>query len=84
MNDLRRIDVNLIVVLDAILAERNLTRAGDAVGLSQSAVSGALNRLRQQYSDELLVRSGRGFELTDKARITASSNQSHARNRAAL
>jgi DNA-binding transcriptional LysR family regulator len=68
VNDLRRIDVNLIVVLDAILAERNLTRAGDAVGLSQSAVSGALNRLRQQYSDELLVRSGRGFELTDKAR----------------
>ena len=67
MTDLRRIDVNLIVVLDAILTEMNLTRAGEAVGMSQPAVSGALARLRQQYGDPLLVRKGRVFELTELA-----------------
>lgn len=67
MTDLRRIDVNLIVVLDAILNEMNLTRAGEVVGMSQPAVSGALARLRQQYGDPLLVRKGRVFELTERA-----------------
>jgi DNA-binding transcriptional LysR family regulator len=67
MTDLRRIDVNLIVVLDAILTEMNLTRAGEVVGMSQPAVSGALARLRQQYGDPLLVRKGRIFELTELA-----------------
>jgi DNA-binding transcriptional LysR family regulator len=67
MTDLRRIDVNLIVVLDAILAEMNLTRAGEAVGMSQPAVSGALARLRQQFDDPLLIRKGRQFELTPLA-----------------
>ncbi len=67
MTDLRRIDVNLIVVLGAILTEMNLTRAGEAVGMSQPAVSGALARLRQQYGDPLLVRKGRVFELTERA-----------------
>lgn len=67
MTDLRRIDVNLIVVLDAILTEMNLTRAGEVVGMSQPAVSGALARLRQQYGDPLLVRKGRVFELTERA-----------------
>ncbi|MEY4434273.1 MAG: hypothetical protein RIR16_313 [Actinomycetota bacterium] len=67
MTDLRKIDVNLIVVLDAILNELNLTRAGEAVGMSQPAVSGALARLRQQFDDPLLVRNGRSFELTEAA-----------------
>lgn len=67
MTDLRKIDVNLIVVLDAILNELNLTRAGEAVGMSQPAVSGALARLRQQFDDPLLVRNGRSFELTEVA-----------------
>jgi DNA-binding transcriptional LysR family regulator len=65
--DLRRVDVNLIVVLDAILRERNLTHAGDAVGMTQPAVSGALARLRQQFNDPLLIRQGRSFELTPLA-----------------
>ena len=68
MTDLRKVDINLIVVLDAILAEKNLTRAGDVVGMTQPSVSGALARLRQQFDDPLLVRAGRGFELTPKAR----------------
>lgn len=66
MTDLRRVDVNLIVVLDAILSEKNLTRAGELIGMTQPAVSGALARLRQQFDDPILVRSGRGFELTPK------------------
>lgn len=65
--DLRSVDINLIVVLDAILSERNLTRAGELIGMTPPAVSGALARLRQQYNDPLLVRSGRGFELTARA-----------------
>lgn len=67
MTDLRRIDVNLIAVLDAILTEMNLTRAGEMVGMTQPAVSGALARLRQQFDDPILVRVGRSFELTEKA-----------------
>ena len=65
--DLRSVDVNLIVVLDAILSEKNLTRAGELTGMTPPAVSGALARLRQQYDDPLLVRVGRGFELTPRA-----------------
>jgi len=67
VTDLRRIDMNLISVLDAILTEMNLTRAGEMVGMTQPAVSGALARLRQQFDDPLLVRVGRGFVLTEKA-----------------
>ncbi|AWR20683.1 LysR family transcriptional regulator [Aurantimicrobium photophilum] len=66
MTDLRKVDINLIVVLDAILSERNLTRAGELIGMTQPAVSGALARLRQQYDDPILVRVGRGFELTPR------------------
>ena len=64
MPDVRRVDANLIVVLDAILIEKNLTRAGERIGMTQPAVSGALARLRQQFDDALLVRVGRGYELT--------------------
>ncbi|UFS58779.1 LysR family transcriptional regulator [Subtercola endophyticus] len=67
MTDLKRVDANLIVVLDAILIDRNLTRAGDRIGMTQPAVSGALARLRQQFDDALLVRVGRSYELTPKA-----------------
>lgn len=66
MTDLRKVDVNLIVVLDAILTEKNLTRAGEMVGMTQPSVSGALTRLRRQLDDQLLIRSGRGFELTPR------------------
>ncbi|MFT4288603.1 LysR family transcriptional regulator [Nocardioides sp.] len=61
-------DPNLVVVLDAVLAERNLTRAGERLGMTQPAVSAALARLRRQFDDALLVRTGRVFELTPTAR----------------
>jgi len=67
VTDLKRIDLNLLVVLDAILNEMNLTRAGEVVGMSQPAVSGALSRLRVQFDDELLERKGRKYQLTPVA-----------------
>lgn len=54
-----RLDLNLLVALDALLAERNITRAAERVHLSQSAMSGALARLREYFGDELLVQAGR-------------------------
>jgi LysR family nod box-dependent transcriptional activator len=67
VTDIRKLDLNLVVVLEALLAERNLTRAGERVGMTQPAVSSALTRLRELYDDPLLEREGRGFVLTPRA-----------------
>jgi len=64
---LREVDANLLLSLHALLEERNLTHAGARMTMSQPAMSGALARLRKHFDDELLVRSGRGFELTPLA-----------------
>jgi DNA-binding transcriptional LysR family regulator len=61
------IDLNLLAVLGALLEHRNVTRAGETLSLSQSTMSGALARLRQHFGDELLVRSGREYQLTPLA-----------------
>ncbi|HEX5300315.1 MAG TPA: LysR family transcriptional regulator [Streptosporangiaceae bacterium] len=58
------LDMNLIIALHALLAERNVTRAGQRIGLSQPATSAALARLRRHFGDELLTRKGSGYELT--------------------
>ena len=60
----KQLDLNLLVVLDALLVEKSPTRAGEKVFLSQSAVSSALARLRAHFNDELLVQVGRRMELT--------------------
>src|SRR5262245_46849136 len=60
----RQLDLNLLVALDALLTERNITRAGKRVFLTQSAMSGALARLRQYFGDDLLVQVGRKMMLT--------------------
>jgi DNA-binding transcriptional LysR family regulator len=65
--NLRSIDLNLLVVLDALLVEQSVRRAGERVGLSQSATSHALDRLRKIMSDELLVRTATGMEPTARA-----------------
>lgn len=67
VTDVRKLDLNLVIVLDALLSERNLTRAGERVGMTQPAVSGALARLRELFNDPLLVREGRSFMLTPRA-----------------
>ena len=61
------IDLNSLVVLRALLTERHVTRAAAKVGLSQSATSHALARLRELYADPLLVRSGRELVPTPRA-----------------
>jgi len=66
--NLARIDLNLLLVLDALLIERHVTRAGERAGLSQPATSNALKRLRVLLDDPLLVRSGNSMELTERAR----------------
>ncbi len=65
--DLHLFDLNLLVALDALLTERNVTRAGVRLNLSQSAMSGALARLRHYFHDELLVPVGRQMTLTPMA-----------------
>jgi DNA-binding transcriptional LysR family regulator len=67
MNDLRRIDLNLLVILDALLSEQHVTRAAERVHLSQPAVSHALARLRDVLGDPLLVRQGGTLVPTARA-----------------
>ena len=62
--NLAAIDLNLLVVFDALMTERNVTKAGANIGLSQSAVSKALNRLRLIFDDELFVRTSAGMQPT--------------------
>jgi DNA-binding transcriptional LysR family regulator len=69
--NLRNLDLNLLPVLDALLRRRNVTRAGEEIGLSQSAASHALLRLRHLFGDELLVASGRTLAATPLARQLA-------------
>lgn len=65
--NLGSVDFNLLKVLDALIAERNVTRAGKRLGRSQPAVSNALQRLRVLLGDDLFVRGPRGFVLTPRA-----------------
>ena len=71
MNSLAAIDLNLLVVLDALLDERHVSRAAIRLNKSQPAVSHALSRLRLLLDDPLLVRHGGGLQLTARAREIA-------------
>lgn len=66
-NDLRRVDLNLLVIFETLMFEKNLTRAAEKLFLGQPAVSAALARLRDLFDDPLLVRNGRSFEPTMRA-----------------
>lgn len=65
--DFGGLDLNLLVALDALFAERSVSRAGERLHLSQSATSGALARLREAFHDPLLVQVGRKMTLTPLA-----------------
>jgi DNA-binding transcriptional LysR family regulator len=67
MPDERRHHLRLLGALDALLSERNVTRAAARLHLSQSATSGTLAQLRVLFNDPLLVRVGRDMELTARA-----------------
>jgi DNA-binding transcriptional LysR family regulator len=62
--NLASLDLNLVVALRALLEERNVTKAGRRIGLSQPAMSAALARLRRHFDDDLLSRTGGHYELT--------------------
>jgi DNA-binding transcriptional LysR family regulator len=64
--NLNAIDLNLLKVFHAIDSERQLTRAGEKIGLTQSAVSHALKRLREIFDDELFVRTPTGMSPTPR------------------
>ncbi|MEC7764071.1 MAG: LysR family transcriptional regulator [Pseudomonadota bacterium] len=61
------LDLNLLVALDVLLREKNVSRAAEHLCLSQSATSGALARLREYFGDDLLVQVGRQMVLTPRA-----------------
>jgi DNA-binding transcriptional LysR family regulator len=65
--NLKNIDLNLLVYLDVLLRERNVTRAAESLGISQPAMSNGLRRLRELFSDPLLVRTSGGMSPTERA-----------------
>ena len=69
--NLAKLDLNLLLALDALLAERSVTRAATLVGLGQSAMSHNLARLRVLFGDELLTRSADGMRPTPRAMALA-------------
>jgi DNA-binding transcriptional LysR family regulator len=66
--NLRTIDLNLLVIFEALYATGNTSRAAERLGMSQPAVSSALGRLRDLVGDQLFVRTPRGVKPTSKAR----------------
>ncbi|SFV09260.1 LysR family transcriptional regulator [Pseudoduganella namucuonensis] len=64
-----KLDLNLLVALDALFSMRSVSRAAEHLHMSQSALSSALGRLREYFDDELLVQVGRQMELTPRAEM---------------
>jgi DNA-binding transcriptional LysR family regulator len=71
MRDIRRTDLTLLVVLDALLEERSVTRAAARLSVTQPTVSGMLARLRKLFGDPLFVRTQRGLLPTPRALAVA-------------
>lgn len=65
--NLRSVDLNLLVVLSALLEHRHVSRAARVLNMSQPAVSRALQRLRDTFADPLLVRTAQGYDLSARA-----------------
>jgi DNA-binding transcriptional LysR family regulator len=65
--NLATVDLNLLVVFEALLIERNVSRAAGRVGLARPSVSNALARLRALFSDSLFIRTPRGMRPTPRA-----------------
>lgn len=71
--NLARIDLNLLVVFEALMKERSVTRAARSIGLSQPAMSNALHRLRATFNDQLFIRTHTGMTPTALARSMFTS-----------
>ena len=73
MVNVRTFDLNLLRIFEAVIQDRSVSRAADRLGLSQPAVSNALNRMRQQLDDPLFIRTHSGMEATPKAQQLADA-----------
>ncbi len=71
--NLRSIDLNLLVIFDTLMTEMSVKRTAEKVGVTPSAISHALRRLRRTFNDDLLVRTPRGLEPTHGGRELANS-----------
>ena len=69
ITQLRQADLNLLIVFTVLAEERNVTRAGTRLFLSQPAVSRALQRLRDMFRDDLLIRTSTGYQPTRKGEL---------------
>ncbi|WP_404399932.1 LysR family transcriptional regulator [Idiomarina seosinensis] len=67
MNTIKEIDLNLLVYLDVLLRERNVTRAAAQLNITQPAMSNGLKRLRGLLNDPILVRTSEGMRPTERA-----------------
>ncbi|MGK0499051.1 MAG: DNA-binding transcriptional LysR family regulator [Oceanicoccus sp.] len=65
--NISRIDLNLLVYLDVLLREKNVTKAADQLGITQPAMSNSLRRLRDLFNDPLLIRTSQGMTPTERA-----------------
>lgn len=65
--NISRIDLNLLVYLDILLREKNVTKAADQLGITQPAMSNSLRRLRDMFNDPLLIRTSQGMSPTERA-----------------
>src|SRR3546814_10205199 len=68
---LKGLNLNLLVVLDALLREKSVTKTAERLNVTQPAISAALQRLREYLEDPLLERNGRKVELTQRAKDLA-------------
>lgn len=66
-----KLNINTLIVLNTLLKEKHITRTGQLLGLTQSAISASLQKLRLNYNDELLVRVGNQMQLTELAKTLA-------------
>lgn len=71
--DIRSLDLNLLVVFDAMLHHQSVSKAAEAIKLSQPAMSAAISRLRTLFDDPLFVRTKAGMEPTPKAKALSPS-----------
>jgi DNA-binding transcriptional LysR family regulator len=67
-NNLRQLDLNLLVALDVLITESSVTKAAEKLNMSQSAMSYSLKRLRTILDDDILIRTSREMEVTPYAR----------------
>src|SRR5690242_19378449 len=68
---MREVDLNLLPMLQALLELRSVSKAAERIHITQPSMSGALAKLRRHFGDELLVRSGRVYDLTPFAQSLA-------------